>query len=81
MLCMPFGRDQTGNAAKVEALNAGKSIAPDASIEEIRSAVEEILSSDTLRAGAQRMAEVVAGYRRRDLATEELEGLLNISRS
>jgi UDP:flavonoid glycosyltransferase YjiC (YdhE family) len=63
MLCMPFGRDQAGNAAKVEALNAGKSIAPDVSIEEIRSAVEEILSSDSLRAGAQRMAEIVAGYR------------------
>lgn len=81
MLCMPFGRDQTGNAAKVEALNAGKSIAPDASIEEIRSAVEEILSSDNLRAGAQRMAEIVTGYRRHDLATEELESLLTSSRS
>ncbi len=80
MLCMPCGRDQTGNAAKVEALNAGKSIAPDASVEEIRSAVEEILGSDALRAGARRMAEIVAGYRRRDLGTEELEGLLDISR-
>jgi MGT family glycosyltransferase len=81
MLCMPLGRDQPGNAERVEALGAGRTIASDASVEELRDAVMDVLGSDALRAGARRMAEIVAGYGRGSLAITELESLLASFRS
>ncbi len=81
MLCMPLGRDQPGNAERVEALGAGRAIAPDASVEAVRAAVVDVLGSDVLRAGARRMAEIVAGYRRGEQAIDELESLLASSRT
>lgn len=76
MLCMPLGRDQPEIAARVEALGAGRTIHLEAPVEEIRSAISDALESDELRAGARRMAEVIAGYEKGARAIEELEGLL-----
>jgi len=81
MLCMPLGRDQPGNAARVEALGAGRTIAQDASIEEIRGTIVDALGSDPLRTAARRMAGIVAGYGQVDLAVNEVESLLASSRS
>ena len=81
MLCLPFGRDQPGNASRVEALGAGRAIARDASVEQVRSAVSDILRDERFRAGAQRMAEVIAGYDDGALAISELEGLAASSAS
>ncbi len=80
MLCMPLGRDQLGNAEMVAVLRAGRTIAADASTEEVRSAVVDALGSDALRVGARRMAEIVAGYKRGAQAIDELESLLASSR-
>lgn len=76
LLCMPLGRDQPGNARRAEALGAGRTLSPDASVVEVRDAVVDMLTSEALRAGARRLAEVVAGYERRDQAITELESLL-----
>ena len=77
MLCMPLGRDQPEIAERVEALGAGRRIAKDATVEEIRTGIQETLVSEDLSAGAQRMAEVIARYRDGVLAVAELEGLLS----
>jgi len=76
MVCIPQGRDQPGNAERVEALGAGRTVAADASVEEMRAVVVDVLGSDVLRAGAGRMAEIVAGYGRGARAVTELESLL-----
>jgi MGT family glycosyltransferase len=76
VLCMPLGRDQLVNARRVEALRAGRTIAPDASEEAVRAAILGVLESEELRAGAARMAEIVQGYGSGALAVRELELLL-----
>ncbi len=65
MLCMPLGRDQPEIAERVEALGAGRRIAKDATVEDIRTGIQETLASEELRAGARRMAEVIAEIPRR----------------
>jgi MGT family glycosyltransferase len=76
MVCMPFGRDQRGNAARVEALGAGRTIAPDATVADIRRTVDQALGSEAIRAGAKRMADIVATYGGVHAAVENLESLL-----
>lgn len=75
MLCLPFGRDQPGNANRVEALGAGRAIDRDASVEQIRAAASDTMRDDRMRAGARRMAEIIAGYHDGALAISELERL------
>jgi MGT family glycosyltransferase len=81
LLCLPMGRDQEGNAERVAALGAGKTINQEASVEEVRAAVGDALRSDTIRVGARRMADVVASYGHGARAIAELEALLDHPRS
>ena len=80
MLCIPLDRDQPKNAERVRALGAGNAIASDAPVEVVRAAIVEALGSEELRAGAKRMAEIVASYGRGARAIDELEALLAESR-
>lgn len=81
LLCMPLGRDQPVNAARVEALGAGRTIPSDAPDEAVRAAILEVLGSDALRASARRMAEIVTSYESGAPAFRELERVLLNSRS
>lgn len=47
MVCMPMGRDQHSNAARVAALGVGSTISSDASSTEIRDALHEVLSNES----------------------------------
>lgn len=76
ILCIPLGRDQHGNAERVAALGAGRTLSADASVEEIRAAAVDVLRAEATRAGARRLAEVVAGYGQGRRAVAELEALL-----
>jgi MGT family glycosyltransferase len=72
MICLPIGRDQPGNAQRVQELGAGLALSMETSREELRAAVLEAIESVGLRAGARRMAEVVQGYRWGAIALREL---------
>jgi MGT family glycosyltransferase len=72
-LCLPLGRDQPDNAARVEELGAGAALPPDASAAEIRRAIEGALASATMRDGARRMAESIRAYRGGRAAVAVLE--------
>jgi UDP:flavonoid glycosyltransferase YjiC (YdhE family) len=61
MVCLPLGRDQFFNAAMVERLGAGHVLAADAGEEAIAAAVRAALDDES-RAGAKRMANVLANY-------------------
>jgi MGT family glycosyltransferase len=76
LLCIPLGREQPNNARRVEACEAGRVMAEEASPNEIRDALVDLLESDRYRRGAERMAAIIAEYRRSDRAMRELEGLL-----
>lgn len=73
MLCLPIDRDQPGNAAAVERMGIGKALSKEATSEEIRTAVAELLEdAETLGAARALAAEVAA----QPDPTDELEALL-----
>jgi len=57
LLCMPMGRDQNDNAARVVARGAGLRLSPDASVRRIRKAIVEILQSSHYRSSAQALGQ------------------------
>jgi MGT family glycosyltransferase len=76
MLCMPLGRDQPANAARVAGVGAGRVLSPSADASEIVAAVSQMLGDARYRTGASRVAEIIrdegSGWR----AVDELEAML-----
>jgi MGT family glycosyltransferase len=77
LVCMPMGRDQYANAERVAALGAGRAISSDATPEEIRGALHDVLTNDSYRNAARRMAALIADLGRGERAVTELEALLD----
>jgi MGT family glycosyltransferase len=75
LLCMPMGRDQHENAARVEACGAGRSIAEESDAAAIRAAIADVLAEPSYRMAARRMAFVIRGYDGGRRAVAELEAL------
>jgi UDP:flavonoid glycosyltransferase YjiC (YdhE family) len=49
LLCLPMGRDQNDNAARVVARGAGLRLGPDASVDAIAAAITDLLASPNYR--------------------------------
>jgi hypothetical protein len=79
LLCLPMGRDQGANSEHVEAWGAGRAISPDATVEEIRVALAELLDSPKYRYRARRMADIIKRRANGSLAVPLLVGLLSPS--
>jgi len=62
MLCLPNGRDQNDNAARVVGLGLGGAIPPDAAPAEIGDAVMEMLRDNALRAACRSFAARVSRF-------------------
>jgi MGT family glycosyltransferase len=75
MLCVPLGRDQPTNARRVEEVGCGRTLAPDAPVDEVRAAIASVLEDAGVAAGSARMAEVVGAYGNGARAVEALETL------
>ena len=75
MVCIPQGRDQHGNAARVAASGAGRVIDPSASAAEIATEVDALLRDDGARSAARRLAAEIAALGRGERATDEVERL------
>lgn len=75
-VCLPLGREQPQNAAGVERIGAGVSLAPTASAAEIVAAVTTSLGDLERRAAAARMAVRIDGLSAAATAEAELERLL-----
>jgi UDP:flavonoid glycosyltransferase YjiC (YdhE family) len=60
MVCIPMGRDQNDTAARVVHHGAGLRLSPNASVAQIRTAVQRVLADDRFRAGASRLAAAIA---------------------
>lgn len=76
MLCMPLGRDQPLNAERVVACGAGQMISAEATVDEIRASILDMVGSERHRQAAGQMARAIAGYRNGAVALDELERLL-----
>jgi MGT family glycosyltransferase len=76
LLCMPMGRDQHDNAARVANCGAGIVLPADTGVEEIRHAIQELLAGPDYRVAARRMAAIMTRQNGRETALKELEALL-----
>ncbi|HEX8983730.1 MAG TPA: nucleotide disphospho-sugar-binding domain-containing protein [Ktedonobacterales bacterium] len=60
LVCIPMGRDQGDNAARVVYRGAGIQCASTASVNDLRSAIQRALNEPRFREGAQRIADGMA---------------------
>jgi MGT family glycosyltransferase len=75
LVCMPMGRDQYANAERVATLGVGRAISSDAPSVEIRDALQEVLTNESYRNAARRMAALITELGRGERAVMELEAL------
>ncbi len=72
LVCIPQGREQPINAARVAATGTGRVVAPDAPAAEIAAAVEAALRDGLARAAAIRFAATIARLGAGENATDEV---------
>ncbi len=75
LLVMPHGRDQADNAVRVAARGAGLALPPTASTDEIRTALQRLLTEPAFAAAADRLGGAVAAEAEASPIVEVLEGL------
>jgi MGT family glycosyltransferase len=75
LVCIPMGRDQSDNAARVVARGAGLRLTPKASNPALRQAIRRVLDEPAFREQALRLGRAIAEETRRPLAVEALEEL------
>jgi MGT family glycosyltransferase len=74
-VCLPLGRDQLDNAARVAWHGAGLRLKPKAKPDAIAAAVKRVIEDPSFAAGARRLADAIADDLREDRAVAELEEL------
>ena len=75
LVCVPQGRDQPLNAARVEELGAGLTVALDAPTEELTLAVRAVLAERAFASAAQRLAARAASVGNGELATDLVDAV------
>lgn len=75
MLCLPLGRDQNDNAARVAALGAGLSLSPKSSTDELRAALRRLLEQPAFRDAARHAAAAIGRREGERNATEIVASL------
>ena len=74
VLCLPNGRDQDDNAARIEALGLGRKLGPEAAPAEIRDAATSMIADTALRRNCRAFAARVSRFgdldRAADLVTD-----------
>jgi UDP:flavonoid glycosyltransferase YjiC (YdhE family) len=75
MVCVPQGRDQPLNAARVQELGAGLMVPPDAPPQALAAAVRTVLAESRFATAAQRLAAGAAAVGNGELATDLVEAL------
>lgn len=76
LLCLPMGRDQLDNAARVSARGAGLRLSPEAGIEPITAALVELLGDHRYRQAAAALGEAIRADQDQRSAATLLEGLV-----
>jgi MGT family glycosyltransferase len=75
LLCLPMGRDQPDNAARIEARGAGLTLAPESDPAAIRSAVRRLLEEPAFRAAAAQLGAAIEAAAGQVEAVDELEAV------
>jgi UDP:flavonoid glycosyltransferase YjiC (YdhE family) len=77
LLCLPMGREQHDNAARVAACDAGLVLTPEAGVGEISQTIRAMLAAPEYRTAARQMAATIALRDGREVAVDALERLLH----
>jgi len=80
LVCMPMGRDQNDNAARVVFHGAGVRLSPAAGADRIRAAVRQILDDPRYRERARPLSERIVQDARSSRAVPELERIATLTR-
>lgn len=75
LVCLPMGRDQADNAARVVWRGAGLRRSSHASVADLRRAMRSVLEEPRFRASARRIADGIASEGDPNMAIAELEAL------
>jgi AcrR family transcriptional regulator len=75
LLCLPIGRDQPDNAARVVWRGAGLRISPKSSPARIAAALEKVLHDEGLKRSARDLARAIVAERPADVGPSEIERL------
>ncbi len=75
LLCLPMGRDQDENAARVVQRKAGLKLSPKATVEQLQAAVRRLLDEPGFREGARACAAAIAEARGQADSSIELEAV------
>jgi len=78
LVCLPIGRDQPDNAARVQWHGAGVRLSPKSSPEVIRAAVERVVGDPAFATSAGRLAAAFAEQRPAELAQSALEAVAGL---
>lgn len=73
LVCLPMGRDQDDNAARIVAHGAGLRLKRSAKPRQIAQAVQQVLGGQSFRQQAQRLSQLIAQDVAADRAVRELE--------
>jgi MGT family glycosyltransferase len=76
LLCLPMGRDQNDNAARVTARGAGLRLGPDASVDAIAAAITDLLGSPAYRDAAKSLGLAITRDAEARSAASQIEGLV-----
>jgi MGT family glycosyltransferase len=77
LLCLPMGREQHDNAARVAACGAGLVLTPDADVDEISQTIRAMLAVPEYRTAACHMATTIVLRDGQEVAVDALEKLLH----
>ncbi|MBU1822593.1 MAG: glycosyltransferase, partial [Bacteroidetes bacterium] len=75
LLCLPMGRDQNDNAAKVTYHGCGLKLSPRASADKIHKAVSRLLGESPFKRKAEILAQKIISDAQKDTALKEIESL------
>ena len=78
VVCLPMGRDQADNAARVVWRGAGLRCSSKAGVTTLRQTIQRALEEPRFRAGARRIAEEIASHTGASQAIQEVEALAGL---
>jgi MGT family glycosyltransferase len=80
LICIPIGRDQPGNAARVVYHKAGVRLKQSANVTDIRRAIEKIINDNAYRKSAQRLGKIIEQDAKKATGIQKLEQIAAVTR-
>ncbi|HEX6711378.1 MAG TPA: nucleotide disphospho-sugar-binding domain-containing protein, partial [Rubrobacter sp.] len=81
LACVPMGRDQGDDAARMVARGAGLHLSREAPVAEIREVIQSVVEQPRFREGARRLSRALAADISEQRGMRELEGLVAVSKT